>query len=74
MQRCSTNSYQQSWATIEDDKGIHTTETMEEQHGEPVLSVNALTKDCLHDMPCHSWFPHALNVLSGTDNRIILRS
>ena len=58
-------------ATMEGDKGP---QTMERQHGGLVLSVDVLTKDCLRDIPCHSSFPRALNLLKCTHNRIIAHS
>ena len=61
-------------ATMEGDKGAHIPQTMERQHGGLVLSVDALTKDCLHDIPCHSSFPRALNLLKCTYNHIIAHS
>ena len=35
--------------TMKGDK-VHIPQTMERQHGGVVLSVDALTKDCLHDI------------------------
>ena len=46
-------------------KVVYIAETMEGQHDGLVLSVDALTKDCLHDILCHSSCPHSFNHLSA---------
>ena len=57
---------------MEGGKGAHMPQTMERQHGGIVLSVDALTKDCLHDnLATPRFLTHSIS-LSARVNCIIV--
>lgn len=59
---------------MEGGKGAHMPQTMESQHGGIVLSVDTLTKDCLHDdLATPRFLEHSIS-LSARVNCIIAHS